>query len=141
VNVCRSLRIVLIASAVLTGCVSSQDAGKPFPASARHKLVVARTTQRDVRRLLGPPVTTAAVGVEGQERWTYEHTRVSARRSFPWIRGVSVEQTPYEQLILTFRSQVLSDCVYVVERYRTEAGLIVPAGSMREPCGVTPPKN
>lgn len=127
-----------MASAALTslaGCFSSQEAGTPFPANARHKLVIARSTQTDARNLLGQPVTTAPTGVEGQERWTYEHTKVSARRFLPWSRSVSVAQTPYEWLILIFQRRVLSDCVYIVERYRTEADLIVSAGSVREPCG------
>lgn len=133
-------RAALIASTLLTaGCVSSQAAGKPFSADARVKLVLDRTTQAEARSLLGQPLIAAPTGVEGQERWTYEHTKVSAWRFLPWSRNVSVSQTPYEQLVLTFQRRVLSDCVYVVERYRTEGSLIVPAGSTREPCGQSSP--
>lgn len=119
----------------LAGCFSSQEAGKPFAAGARRELVVNATTPQDARKLLGPPLATATVG-EGRERWTYEHTRVSARGLAPFSRTMFVSQTPHELLTLTFQSGVLTDCVYVVERYRTEGGAIVPAGTDREACGV-----
>ena len=53
----------------------------------------------------------------------------------PFGRRLTVRQTPYEQLGLTFQYGLLTDCVYLAERYRTEADLIVPAGSTREACG------
>jgi hypothetical protein len=116
------------------GCVSSQEAGKPFPASARHQLVVNRTTKPQAQKLLGPAVTTTAA--DGRERWTYEHTRVSARRLNPFGRAVTVRQTPYEQLELTFQDGVLRECTYLAESYRTEDDLIVPAERIQEACGV-----
>ena len=115
------------------GCVSSRDAGKPFPATARHKLVLNRTTKPEAQKLLGSALTTSAA--EGQDRWVYEHTRVSARRLNPFGRNVTVRQTPYEQLVLTFQNGVLSECAYLAEMYRTEDGVIVPAERIQEPCG------
>jgi len=129
--------IVLTAALALcgaTGCVSSREAGKPFPASARHKLVVNRTTKTEAQKLLGPALTTTAA--DGRERWMYEHTRVSARRLNPFGRRVTVRQTPYEQLQLTFQDGVLRDCTYLAESYRTEEELIVPAKRIQEACGV-----
>jgi hypothetical protein len=120
------------------GCVSSGDAGKPFPSDERRKLVVNRTTKAEAQKLLGPAFTTSA-GSEGRERWTYEHTRVSARRLNPFGRTVTIRQTPYEQLILTFQDGVLSECAYLAETYRTEDDLILPAERIQEPCGVSPP--
>jgi hypothetical protein len=122
-----------IALAVL-GCAATREAGKPFPAEARQKLVVDRTPKAEAERLLGAPAT-KATDADGRERWTYEYTRVSALRAIPFGRRVTVQQTPYEQLLLTFRYGLLSECVYLVERYRTEDDLIVPAGSSREACG------
>jgi hypothetical protein len=126
--------IVATALTVLAGCAATKEAGKPFPASARQQLVVDRTTKQEAEKLLGRPVTTTT-DAEGRERWTYEHTRVSALRAVPFGRRVTVRQTPYEQLVLTFQSGLLSECVYLVERYRTEDELIVPAGTLRESCG------
>jgi hypothetical protein len=114
---------VTIVLSVLAGCAATREAGKPFPASARQKLVVDRTPAREAERLLGPPVT-KTTEAEGRERWTYEYTRVSALRAVPFGRRVTVSQTPYERLVLTFRNGVLSECAYVVERYRTEDGVI-----------------
>ncbi len=128
--------LVLIVTLTLLGpigCVSSQDAGKPFPSTARHKLVLNRTTKPEAQTLLGPAVTTGAT--EGRERWIYEHTRVSARRLNPFGRNVTVRQTPYEQLVLTFQNGVLSECTYLAETYRTEDGVIVPTERSEERCG------
>ena len=118
----------------VVSCVSSQDAGKPFPSDARRKLAVSRTTKSEAQKLLGPAFTTTA-GPEGRERWTYEHTRVSARRLNPFGRHVTVRQTPYEQLVLTFQDGVLRECAYLAETYRTEDGLILLAERIQEPCG------
>ena len=129
--------LVLIVTLTLLGaigCVSSQDAGKPFPSTARHKLVLNRTTKPEAQKLVGPALTTSAA--EGRERWIYEHTRVSARRRLnPFGRHVTVRQTPYEQLVLTFQNGVLSECTYLAETYRTEDGVIVPAERIQESCG------
>ena len=116
------------------GCAATKEAGQPFPAEARQKLVLDRTTKRQAERLLGPPVSTTK-DADGRERWTYEHTRVSALRAVPFGRRVTVRQTPYEQLVLTFQYGLLSQCVYRVEQYRTEGDLIVAAGAHQEPCG------
>ena len=132
-----SVMIVAAALAVLAGCAATREAGTPFPASARHQLVLDRTTKREAERLLGPPVTTAT-DADSRERWAYEYTRVSALRALPFGRRVTVQQTPYEQLVLTFQYGLLSECVYLVERYRTEDGVIVSAGSSREACGDRP---
>jgi hypothetical protein len=134
----RRARIVLLATLALAGaagCVSSQETGKPFPASARHKLVVNRTTKPEAQKLLGPAVTTTTAA-DGRDRWTYEYTRVSARRLNPFARHVTVRQTPYEQLVLTFHDGILRECTYLAETYRTEDGLILPAERIREACGV-----
>jgi hypothetical protein len=134
----RTFRTVLILTTVLigvAGCAATKDAGTPFPSQARQKLVLDRTTKREAERLLGPPFTTTK-DAEGRERWTYEHTRVSATRAVPFGRHVTVRQTPYEQLVLTFQYGLLSECVYLTERYRTEGDLIVATGASREPCGV-----
>jgi hypothetical protein len=48
---------------------------------------------------------------------------------------VTVKQTPYEQLTLTFRNGRLTECAYLAERYRIEDNVIVPDGSARESCG------
>ena len=133
----RSLRMVLVvtaAFALLGGCAATKEAGKPFSASAREKLVLDRTSKREAEKLLGPPAT-SATDADGRERWTYEYTRVSARRAVPFGRRLTVQQTPYEQLLLTFQYGLLSECAYLAERYRTEGELIVPAGSSREACG------
>jgi hypothetical protein len=126
--------IALAVALAAGGCASTQQAGAPFPAAARQKLVADRTSKREAERLLGPP-TTKATDADGAERWTYEYTRVSALRAVPFGRRVTVSQSPYERLLLTFRYGLLSGCVYVVERYRTDDGVIVPAGSSRENCG------
>ena len=130
----RALLAVVTAAAMLGGCAATREAGKPFPAEARQKLVVDRTPKREAERLLGPPAT-RVTDADGRERWTYEYTRVSALRAIPFGRRVTVQQTPYEQLLLTFQYGLLSECVYRVERYRIEDDLIVPAGSSREACG------
>jgi hypothetical protein len=130
----RALFTVVTVAAMLGGCAATREAGKPFPAEARQKLVVDRTPKAEAERLLGPPVT-RVTGADGRERWTYEYTRVSALRAIPFGRRVTVQQTPYEQLLLTFQYGLLSECVYLVERYRIEDDLIVPAGSSREACG------
>lgn len=135
----RPLPIVLIvafALAGIAGCAATRDAGKPFPSAARQKLMLDRTTRREAETLLGAPFTTTT-DPQGRERWTYEHTRVSAQRAVPFGRRVTVAQTPYEQLVLTFQYGLLSDCVYLVEGYRTEGAVIVPAGTSREPCGLS----
>jgi hypothetical protein len=127
----------LIVTAVLigvAGCAATKDAGKPFPSQARQKLVLDRTTKREAEHLLGPPFTTTK-DAEGRERWTYEHSRVSAIRAVPFGRRLTVRQTPSEQLVLTFQYGLLSECVYLVERYRTEGEVIVATGAQREPCG------
>jgi hypothetical protein len=130
-----ALSIALIALlAAAGGCAATQEAGKPFPADARRQLRLDRTTPRDAEKLLGTPVT-KTTDPSGGERWTYEHTRVSATRAVPFGRRVTVRQTPYRQLVLTFQSGVLRDCLYVSERYRTEGELIVADGSVRESCG------
>ena len=77
-------------------------------------------------------MTTAA---EGRETWVYEHTRVSARRLLPFGRNVTVQQTPHEQLTLTFQSGVLNECAYVAQEYRTEGTVTVPTRTLRERCG------
>ena len=119
---------------MLGGCAATREAGKPFPAAARQKPVVDRTPKQEAERLLGAPAT-RVTDADGRERWTYEYTRVSALRAAPFGRRVTVQQMPYEQLVLTFQYGLLSECVYLVERYRTEDGVIVPAGSSREACG------
>ena len=119
----------------VAGCAATKDAGKPFPSQARQKLVLDRTTRGEAEKLLGPPFTTTK-DADGRERWTYEHSRVSATRAVPFGRRVTVRQTPYEQLVLTFQYGLLSECVYLVERYRTEGYVIVATGASREPCGV-----
>jgi len=130
----RAALIATIAVAMGCGCAATQEAGAPFSAAARRQLVLERTTPAQVREILGKPVTITA-GPDGRERWTYEYTRVSALRAVPFGRRVTVRQTPYERLVLTFRDGRLSECAYAVERYRTEGDLIVPAGSARESCG------
>jgi hypothetical protein len=127
--------IAALAVAGVAGCAITQEAGKSFPSEARQKLRLDRTTKREAEKLLGPPGTTAT-DAEGRERWTYEHTRVSASRAVPFGRRVTVRQTPYERLVLTFQYGRLSDCTYLIERYRTEGDVIVPAGTSREPCGL-----
>ena len=119
----------------VAGCAATKDAGTPFPSPARQKLVLDRTTKREAEKLLGPPFTTTK-DADGRERWTYEHTRVSAVRAVPFGRRVTVRQTPYEQLVLTFQYGLLSECVYVIERYRTEDEVLVATDTHREPCGV-----
>jgi hypothetical protein len=121
---------VLIATAA---CAVTKDTGRPFSSKARHQLVVDRTTPREAEKLLGPPVTTTK-DAEGRERWTYEYTRVSALRAVPFGRRLTVSQTPYEQLVLTFRNGRLSECAYLIERYRTEDDIIVATGAEREAC-------
>lgn len=118
----------------VAGCAATKEAGKPFPSQARQKLVLDRTTKHEAERLLGPPVATTKDS-EGRERWTYEHTRVSATRAVPFGRRVTVHQTPYEELVLTFQYGLLSECVYLIERYRTEDGVIVATGASRALCG------
>jgi hypothetical protein len=118
----------------VAGCAATKEAGKPFPAQARQKLVLDRTTKREAEKLLGVPFTTTKEAA-GRERWTYEHTRVSALRAVPFGRRVTVRQTPYEQLVLTFQDSLLSECAYLAEHYRTEGDLIIATGSQREPCG------
>ena len=130
----RTALVVAMALALLEGCAATREAGKPFPAAARQKLVLDRTSKREAEALLGAPAT-KATGADGREQWTYEYTRVSALRAIPFGRRVTVGQTPYEQLLLTFQYGLLSECAYLVERYRTEDGLIVPDGSSREACG------
>jgi len=130
----RVLPMALVVMALLVGCASTREAGKPFPAAARQKLGLDRTSKPQAEKLLGPPAT-KSTDADGRERWTYEYTRVSALRAVPFGRRVTVKQTPYEQLVLTFQYGLLSECVYVVERYRTEGDLIVPDGSARESCG------
>src|SRR5512132_641195 len=102
----RLLRIaaaLTIGPALVGGCAATREAGAPFPAAARQKLVVNRTPTEEARQLLGPP-SAKVTEADGRERWTYEYTRVSALRAIPFGRRVTVEQTPYEQLLLTFRS-------------------------------------
>jgi len=125
---------VSVALVLFGGCAATREAGKPFPAAERQKLVLDRTSKREAERLLGPPAT-RVTDADGRERWTYEYTRVSALRAVPFGRRLTVQQTPYEQLVLTFQYGLLSDCVYLAERYRTEDNLIVTAGSTREACG------
>ena len=129
-----SLLAVTVAFMLLAGCAATREAGKPFPAAERQKLVLDRTSKPETEKLLGPPAT-RATDPDGRERWTYEYTRVSALRAVPFGRRLTIQQTPYEQLLLALQYGLLSDCTYLVERYRTEDGLIVPAGSTREPCG------
>jgi hypothetical protein len=128
---------VTFALAGVAGCAVTQEAGAPFPSSARQKLVLDRTTRPEARQLLGPPVTTTT-DAEGRERWTYEHTRISATRAIPFGRKVTVRQTPYERLILTFQNDRLTGCTYLTERYHTEGDLIVPTATTQEHCGVRP---
>jgi predicted small secreted protein len=130
----RAVALVAAACLLGAGCATAREAGQPFPAAARQKLVIDRTAKADAEKLLGPPGT-KVTGADGGDRWTWEHTRVSALRAMPFGRRVTVRQTPYEQLVLTFRNGVLSQCLYVVERYRVEDGIIVPDGSSREDCG------
>jgi hypothetical protein len=125
----------ILALVGVAGCAATQEAGAPFPSKARQKLLLDRTTKREAEKLLGPPLTTTT-DAAGRERWTYEHTRVSSSRAVPFGRRVTVRQTPYEQLVLTFQYGLLSECAYLVERYRTEGNVIVPAGLTREPCGL-----
>jgi len=125
---------VTVALVLFGGCAATREAGKPFPAAERQKLVLDRTSKPEAERLLGPPAT-RVTDADGRERWTYEYTRVSALRALPFGRRLTVQQTPYEQLVLTFQYGLLSECVYLAERYRTEDNLIVPAGSTREACG------
>ena len=120
---------------IAAACASSQDAGKPFPSEARGKLVIDGTTKRQAQTLLGPPLSTTTGAAEGQERWIYEHTRISARRLLPFGRDVTVQQTPHEQLTLTFQDGVLSGCAYVAQEYRTEGMVTVPTRTLRERCG------
>lgn len=134
----RPLVILTLTLAALAGCAATQEAGRPFPAEARGQLVLDRTPRAEALRLFGVPVTTTP-DARGRERWTYEHTRISAQRAVPFGRRVSVRQTPYEQLVLTFEYGLLSECVYLVERYRTEDTLIVADGVTREPCGRAAP--
>jgi len=133
----RPFQTALIATAVLTGvagCAATKDAGNPFPSQVRQQLVLDRTTKREAEKLLGPPLSTTR-DAEGRERWTYEHTRVSATRAVPFGRRVTVRQTPYEQLVLTFQYGLLSECGYLIERYRTDGDVIVATGASRAPCG------
>jgi len=133
-NVRMSAALCVAMALAVLGCAATREAGKPFPAAARQKLVVDRTPKAEAQRLLGAPAT-KVTDADGRERWTYEYTRVSALRAIPFGRRVTVQQTPYEQLVVTFHYGLLSECVYLVERYRTEDGLIVPSGSSREACG------
>jgi hypothetical protein len=130
----RVLPMTLVVMALFVGCAATREAGKPFPAAARQKLVLDRTSKPEAEKLLGPPAT-KSTDANGRELWTYEYTRVSALRAVPFVRRLTVKQTPYEQLVLTFQYGLLSKCEYVVERYRTEDDLIVPDGSSRESCG------
>jgi hypothetical protein len=128
---------MLVSFAILvggSGCAATREVGQPFPSEARRELHLLRTTKREATKLLGAPATTTT-DTTGRERWTYEHTRVSATRAVPFGRRVTVRQTPYEQLVLTFQYGVLTDCVYAMERYRTEDELIVTDSSAREVCG------
>ena len=129
----RSVVTALVALA-LCGCAATREVGKPFPSAQRQKLVLDRTTTAEAEKLLGPPATKSREA-EGRETWTYEYTEVSALRAIPFGRRVTVKQTPYEQLTLTFRNGRLTECAYVAERYRTEDNVIVPDGSSRESCG------
>ena len=133
----RSLGRALVGAAALValaGCAAVKEEGREFPASARAKFVLEQTTPQQVEQALGKPVKTAS-SPDGSERWTYEHTRVSALRAVPFGQRVTVQQTPFEQLTLTFRDGRLRECVYAVERYRTEGELIVADGATRESCG------
>lgn len=133
----RWLRAVLLASLVssaVAGCIASQEAGRSFPAAKRRQLVVNRTTKSEAVKLLGPAFTTAAEP-DGRERLIYEHTRVSARRLNPFGRSVTLRQTPYEQLVLTFAGGVLADCSYRAESYRAEGETLVPADRVEDSCG------
>ena len=118
----------------LFGCAATREAGKPFPSAERQKLVLERTSMPEAEKLLGPPAT-KATGADGRETWTYEYTRVSALRAVPFGRRLTVQQTPYELLTLTFRNGLLNECAYVSERYRTEDNVIVADGSSRQTCG------
>jgi hypothetical protein len=131
----RALLFAILALVGVAGCAATQEAGAPFPSKARHELLLGRTTTRQAEKLLGRPLATTTVST-GRERWIYEHTRVSSSRAAPFGRRVTVRQTPYEQLVLTFQDGLLRECAYLVERYRTEGNLIVPAGLTREPCGL-----
>src|SRR5262245_292387 len=85
---------IVLAAGLLTvsGCAATREAGKPFPSEARRALRLERTTPREAEKLLGEPVT-KATDAAGRERWTYEHTRVSATRAIPFGRRVTVSQT------------------------------------------------
>jgi len=130
-------RIILIAALALitAACVSSEDAGKPFPSEARRKLVINWTTTREVHILLGSPVS-IKTAAEGRETWVYEHTQISARRLLPFGGNVTVRQTPHEQLTLTFQDGMLNECTYATQEYRTEGTVTVPTRMLREPCGI-----
>ena len=130
-------RIMLIATLALitAACVSSQDAGTPFPAEARRKLIINWTTTREVQILLGPPMS-IKTAAENRETWVYEHTRISARRLLPFGGNITVRQTPHEQLTLIFQDGMLNECTYATQEYRTEGTVTVPTRTLREPCGI-----
>jgi hypothetical protein len=130
-------RIILIAALALitAACVSSEDAGKPFPSEARRKLIINWTTTREVQILLGPPMS-IKTAPENRETWVYEHTRISVRRLLPFGGNITVRQTPHEQLTLIFQDGMLNDCTYATQEYRTEGTLTVPTRALREPCGI-----
>ena len=131
-----ALGAILAGLAVLTlaACVSTKDNGRGFDAGARRRFVVNWTTRGEVEARLGRPkaVTT---GNDGEETWVYEHTTVWAvRYPIPFWRPVSVGQTPRDTLTIRFTYGVLSGCSFARERYTTQDGRIVAAGTTTEEC-------
>lgn len=122
--------LVLLASAHLAaGCASSGNASIADATrdSVGANLVKGQSTQADVRRVYGDPVTTSFTE-NGKEMWTYKFARMQSKPT-NFIPYVNIIHSGYDgdekSLVVMFdKSKVVADYTISTSKVETSTGLI-----------------
>lgn len=118
--------LVLLA---LAGCASSGNSSiaEATPESVGAHIVKGRTTQADVRRIYGDPVTTSFTD-SGKEMWTYEFARMQSKPTnfIPYVNIVHSGATgDKKSLVVMFdKSKLVTDYTISTSKVDVSRGLI-----------------
>lgn len=124
-----ALIAALVSALLAAACASS---GNPSIADATRdsvgaNLIKGRSTQADVRRIYGDPVTTSFTE-NGREMWTYKFARMQSKPTnfIPYVNIIHSGATGDEKsLVVMFdKSKVVNDYTISSSQIETSTGLI-----------------
>lgn len=124
-----ALAFLALAPPALVGCASSGNSSiaEATPESVGSQIVKGKSTQADVRRIYGDPITTS-FSDSGKEMWTYEFARMQSKPTnfIPYVNIVHSGATgDKKSLVVMFdKSKTVTDYTISTSKVDVSSGLI-----------------